>query len=307
MSSLWFKGEDRKEAMLGSWHSRGFFCFVYVFILSKNLPNIGPSLLHLYVLKVCLQTIWEKDAPALQGNAFGIHCHWPKLKMSRCSIRLERCDRMCTSPGTHSELHCFFLCDPEEVSALIWVPASSSGNRKLVFSAYLPSPAGVRTRSLEVLQDTLPSLWCYVIITQWLMHTHEKLCRPFCINFNFLFLLACDDECTGVLLSDLDNTDDTILSVNLTGMFPAPYGILSNLENTTKYLRVGTGNAAMDKKHVSLGDVELVCIVGVILPVLPPPLFPGCTAAGCPVFPWTWPGTSLANASLFYCGTAFIV
>ncbi|XP_036906226.1 laminin subunit alpha-1 isoform X2 [Sturnira hondurensis] len=49
--------------------------------------------------------------------------------------------------------------------------------------------------------------------------------------------ISCDDECTGVLLKHLDSEDDALLSVTLTGIFPAPYGILSNLENTTKYLR----------------------------------------------------------------------
>ncbi|EPQ08178.1 Laminin subunit alpha-1 [Myotis brandtii] len=49
--------------------------------------------------------------------------------------------------------------------------------------------------------------------------------------------VSCDDECVGVLLDDLDNIGDTSLSVNLTSIIPAPYGILSNLENTTKYLR----------------------------------------------------------------------
>ncbi|XP_058532986.1 laminin subunit alpha-1 isoform X2 [Ochotona princeps] len=49
--------------------------------------------------------------------------------------------------------------------------------------------------------------------------------------------VSCDDECTGVLLDDLDNIGDAILSVNLTGAFPLPYGILSNLKNTTLYLR----------------------------------------------------------------------
>ncbi|XP_032166436.1 laminin subunit alpha-1 [Mustela erminea] len=49
--------------------------------------------------------------------------------------------------------------------------------------------------------------------------------------------VSCDDECVGVLLNDLGNIGDTILSVNLTGIIPVPYGILSTLENTTKSLR----------------------------------------------------------------------
>uniref|UniRef100_A0A8C4MR81 Laminin subunit alpha-1 n=1 Tax=Equus asinus asinus TaxID=83772 RepID=A0A8C4MR81_EQUAS len=59
--------------------------------------------------------------------------------------------------------------------------------------------------------------------------------------------ISCDDVCVGVLLSDLDNIGDNVLSVNLTSIIPAPYGILSNLENTTKYLQVGTGNSEVDR------------------------------------------------------------
>ncbi|XP_066103211.1 laminin subunit alpha-1 [Saccopteryx bilineata] len=49
--------------------------------------------------------------------------------------------------------------------------------------------------------------------------------------------ISCDDECGGVLLDDLDSIDDNVLSVNFTSIIPVPYGILSNLENTTKYLQ----------------------------------------------------------------------
>ncbi|ERE84378.1 laminin subunit alpha-1 [Cricetulus griseus] len=47
----------------------------------------------------------------------------------------------------------------------------------------------------------------------------------------------CDDECVGTLLSDLDTVGDAIQSLNLSGVSPAPYGILSSLENTTKYFQ----------------------------------------------------------------------
>ncbi|KAM7125254.1 laminin subunit alpha-1 isoform 2-T3 [Molossus nigricans] len=49
--------------------------------------------------------------------------------------------------------------------------------------------------------------------------------------------ISCDDECVGVLLDGLDNIGASTLSVNLTGIIPLPYEILSNLENTTKYLQ----------------------------------------------------------------------
>lgn len=80
-----------------------------------------------------------------------------------------------------------------------------------------------------------------------------KTFRPLCVNLNVPFLAACDDDCVGVLLTDLDHVGAAILSVNLTGFFPVPYGILSNLENTTKSLRVGTGHAEVDRPELGHG------------------------------------------------------
>ncbi|RMC15554.1 hypothetical protein DUI87_07750 [Hirundo rustica rustica] len=48
---------------------------------------------------------------------------------------------------------------------------------------------------------------------------------------------SCDDNCTGVLLNSLDNLNEAVLSVNLTGIDRLPYGILSELENATQHLR----------------------------------------------------------------------
>ncbi|XP_032036850.1 laminin subunit alpha-1 [Aythya fuligula] len=49
--------------------------------------------------------------------------------------------------------------------------------------------------------------------------------------------VSCDDNCTGVLLSNLDNLNQAILSVNLTGIAHVPYGVLSEMENATKHLK----------------------------------------------------------------------
>ncbi|XP_019328886.1 PREDICTED: laminin subunit alpha-1 [Aptenodytes forsteri] len=49
--------------------------------------------------------------------------------------------------------------------------------------------------------------------------------------------VSCDDNCTGVLLNSLDDLNKAILSMNLTGVARAPYGILSELENATKHLK----------------------------------------------------------------------
>ncbi|XP_076189692.1 laminin subunit alpha-2 isoform X3 [Aptenodytes patagonicus] len=48
---------------------------------------------------------------------------------------------------------------------------------------------------------------------------------------------SCDDECTGLLLSDLDWLNQMILSVNLSGPLPAPYKMLHGFENMTQELK----------------------------------------------------------------------
>ncbi|XP_029878037.1 laminin subunit alpha-2 isoform X7 [Aquila chrysaetos chrysaetos] len=48
---------------------------------------------------------------------------------------------------------------------------------------------------------------------------------------------SCDDECTGLLLSDLDQLNQMILSVNLSGPLPAPYKMLHGFENMTQELK----------------------------------------------------------------------
>ncbi|XP_010705705.1 laminin subunit alpha-2-like [Meleagris gallopavo] len=50
--------------------------------------------------------------------------------------------------------------------------------------------------------------------------------------------ISCDDECTGLLLNDLDRLNQMIMSVNLTGPLPAPYKLLYSFENTTQELKV---------------------------------------------------------------------
>ncbi|XP_072711933.1 laminin subunit alpha-2 [Ciconia boyciana] len=49
--------------------------------------------------------------------------------------------------------------------------------------------------------------------------------------------ISCDDECTGLLLSDLDRLNQMILSVNLSGPLPAPYKTLHGFENMTQELK----------------------------------------------------------------------
>lgn len=50
---------------------------------------------------------------------------------------------------------------------------------------------------------------------------------------------ACDDECTGLLLDDVDSIEATIQSLNLSGVILAPYSLLISLDNQTHVLQVG--------------------------------------------------------------------
>ncbi|XP_075059154.1 laminin subunit alpha-2 isoform X2 [Mixophyes fleayi] len=47
----------------------------------------------------------------------------------------------------------------------------------------------------------------------------------------------CDDECTGLLLDDLDQLNQMVMSVNLSGPLPPPYKILFSFENETQQLK----------------------------------------------------------------------
>uniref|UniRef100_A0A8C0EGH7 Basement membrane-specific heparan sulfate proteoglycan core protein n=1 Tax=Bubo bubo TaxID=30461 RepID=A0A8C0EGH7_BUBBB len=49
--------------------------------------------------------------------------------------------------------------------------------------------------------------------------------------------ISCDDECTGLLLSDLNQLNQMILTVNLSGPLPAPYKTLTGFENMTQELK----------------------------------------------------------------------
>nr|XP_032808700.1 laminin subunit alpha-1-like isoform X2 [Petromyzon marinus] len=48
--------------------------------------------------------------------------------------------------------------------------------------------------------------------------------------------LSCNDDCTGLLLNDLDVLAVSVMSVNLTGLIPAPYSRLEEFANMTRTL-----------------------------------------------------------------------
>uniref|UniRef100_UPI00398EB503 laminin subunit alpha-1 n=1 Tax=Pristiophorus japonicus TaxID=55135 RepID=UPI00398EB503 len=50
--------------------------------------------------------------------------------------------------------------------------------------------------------------------------------------------ISCDDDCTGLLLSDLDNLEAILVTFNLTGFDPAPYNLFTALENSTKQYKI---------------------------------------------------------------------
>lgn len=51
---------------------------------------------------------------------------------------------------------------------------------------------------------------------------------------------ACDDECTGVLLDDLEELHNHFLTINRTSIVTAPYGQLVLLQNRSRDTRVHT-------------------------------------------------------------------
>uniref|UniRef100_A0A8C5D3E4 Basement membrane-specific heparan sulfate proteoglycan core protein n=1 Tax=Gadus morhua TaxID=8049 RepID=A0A8C5D3E4_GADMO len=67
--------------------------------------------------------------------------------------------------------------------------------------------------------------------------------------------VSCDDDCAGLLISDMDSLYGVITSVNLTTPLPPPYKILYRFENMTEELKVITArvaSAADNPPHQSL-------------------------------------------------------
>lgn len=72
------------------------------------------------------------------------------------------------------------------------------------------------------------------------------MCVCFCV---LVFDLACDDECTGILLDDLEKIHNHFLSVNLSGVAMAPYRQLMLLENHTRDIQVNTSKCYITTMH----------------------------------------------------------
>lgn len=56
--------------------------------------------------------------------------------------------------------------------------------------------------------------------------------------------LACDDECSGLLISDMDRLYRIITDVTLTTPLPPPYKVLYRFENMTEELKVKSSVSA---------------------------------------------------------------
>ncbi|XP_059831982.1 laminin subunit alpha-1 isoform X1 [Hypanus sabinus] len=50
--------------------------------------------------------------------------------------------------------------------------------------------------------------------------------------------ISCDDECTGLLLFDLDNLEASLMAINFTGFDLAPYNLISTIENITEKYKI---------------------------------------------------------------------
>lgn len=61
--------------------------------------------------------------------------------------------------------------------------------------------------------------------------------------------LACDDECTGLLISDMDRLYRIIADVTLTTPLPPPYKLLYRFENMTEELKVTPFDVTVEILH----------------------------------------------------------
>lgn len=73
----------------------------------------------------------------------------------------------------------------------------------------------------------------------------------FCVRVFAFFCLACDDECSGLLISDMDRLYRIITEVTLTTPLPPPYKMLYRFENMTEGLKVKSQPCLVGKKKNS--------------------------------------------------------
>ncbi|KAM9552660.1 laminin subunit alpha-1-like isoform 1-T1 [Salvelinus alpinus] len=69
--------------------------------------------------------------------------------------------------------------------------------------------------------------------------------------------VLCDDECTRVLLDDLDAVERSFLSVNLTGVILSPYSTLVNLENDTQEVKTLMSSNRSPSYHLTRDEEDM--------------------------------------------------
>uniref|UniRef100_A0A672JPW8 Laminin alpha domain-containing protein n=1 Tax=Salarias fasciatus TaxID=181472 RepID=A0A672JPW8_SALFA len=71
----------------------------------------------------------------------------------------------------------------------------------------------------------------------------------------------CDDECSGLLLSDMDRLDRIISEVTLTTPLPPPYKVLYRFENMTEELKHMLSPQKAPERLLQLADSNLGSLV----------------------------------------------
>ncbi|KAG7265693.1 hypothetical protein CRUP_031017, partial [Coryphaenoides rupestris] len=74
-------------------------------------------------------------------------------------------------------------------------------------------------------------------------------------------LASCDDDCAGLLISDMDNLYGVITAVNLTTPLPPPYKILYRFENMTEELKHMLSPQRAPERLLQLADSNLGSVV----------------------------------------------
>lgn len=69
---------------------------------------------------------------------------------------------------------------------------------------------------------------------------------------------ACDDNCTGVMLNDLEDLDNHLTSVNISSLVVASYLRLAALENQTRGVQVTVQHCPLLETQ-RIGDDTCVC------------------------------------------------
>ncbi|XP_072107642.1 laminin subunit alpha-2 isoform X2 [Mobula birostris] len=73
--------------------------------------------------------------------------------------------------------------------------------------------------------------------------------------------VSCDDKCTGLLLHDLENLNQMITRLNLSGPFPPPYKVLFRYENVSQELKYLTSPQRAPERLLQLADSHLDTLV----------------------------------------------